>query len=632
MSFISQPFESLKTLTMNILKKRVYDFCEGSSSDLALLGHKGVSLCEMSRLGISVPHGFIISTDASIEFLDNNQTIVDGLIHEYTRAIHELERSTGLTFGTDRECPPLLLAVRSGSSIMPHEIGMFSANPRGLLSVPESWSVPGASKTFLNVGLNEKMMNNMSKKYGVRFALDSYIRHIMSFGILALGVNPEEYSSIIEECKENRGGSLTISDMQYIVQKFKAIKEIPEDPWVQLYIAIRCIYTNWFSESAIKYRQLAMDLPSKLGVAICIQTMVFGNSSFRSGTGICFSRNPITGVKELFGDFVFNSEGEDVILRNEDAISLKQLSEQEPRITNELSKICTILEKFYTDIQDIEFAADGGYISILQTRRAQRSSRANVKVAVDMVHEGLLTVREALLRIDADKIDSFTYTELDPSSLLQEYSIAKGFPSCQGVITGRLVFTLSECEEWTSRGNTVILCLKELNINDIDAVKLASGVLTIEGSSTSDSAVLCRGLGKVGITGASSLQMFVIDGKRALLCSDCTAVKVGDEITLDGSSGCVYRGSIPTIEVPVDDDYDKIIGWADSHNAMHISVNTTNFVEISLAADSRLEGIGCMCTEFLFLNDLERLDLMRMILFAKNTEEREAHVKTMYVV
>lgn len=672
MSFLSKPLDRIKHWAMDDRKERVIKFSDGCAVDIEALGVKGASLCEMTKLGLPVPHGFVISTNTSVECFENNFEFPDGLMNEYTRVIHDMERDTGLTYGTDRECPPLIVAVRSGSSLPSPTKNLISSKPKHHLYSPESWSSPGCSKTLLNVGLNEKLVNNLAKSVGPRFALDSYIRHLMDFGVGVFGMNPKQFTSMIKECKENRGGELTLSDLQYLVMKFKSIVNVPEDPWTQLSLAIQAVYKHWFADAAIRYRS-ALDVSQSgpgsrtrpLGVAVIVQAMVFGNSSYRSGSGFAFSRDPVSGKPGIHGEWVSDAEGEEVLDVHKATLTLHQLQATEPAIVQELQTITTKLEVHYRDMQCIEFATDGAYVSILQTKPAPRTCHAAVRVALDMVQEGLVTERDALLKIDASAMHDSAFDELDLTSLtsprhsdasihIQDKHthtcklLAKGNWVSHGIATGKLVFTANDCEDAKERGESVVFCSSGVSDNvagehmDVtQLVQLSSAVVLVQASSEGDLSVLCRAMNRPCVSfhdgdGARGVHIVSTGGLSALSVYGLMFY-AGELVTVHGSSGSLYLGRVPVVSTTPVAEISKVLQLADKYRTTQVLVNIKSFSD--LAAIERFsshttvsprgvsDGIGCFCTAFLFTVDTDRRDLTRKVLLASSVEERRPHLQ-----
>lgn len=612
-------------------KKKVYYFNEGSSSDVDILGSKGAALSVMTRLGLPVPAGFTITTEASLEFVDDD-ALSTNLIQQYTQAIHELERKIGRKFGPNENDPPLLLAIRCGSSKGSISHGDIFSGVEEYISVPESWSVPGVSPTFLNIGLNDSIVCSMAKFSNLRCALDSYVRFLMGFGVHIMGVEVGKYESIIEACKASRGGaSFSVSDFQYFIQKFKSLANVPSDPWMQLEWVIKSIYKKWFSASAKRYRK-AMDLPTTLGIAICVQAMVYGNSSLsRSGTGFCFSRHPVTAEKCLFGRFLFDAEGDDLLIGKRQAFSMEQMAYNEQLAYEDLKTSMSILEKHYKDMQEIEFCVDAGRFYILQTRQGKRSAKASVRIAVDMVEEGLLTEKEALMRIDVDSLTYYLQDEPDSSAVDERYLLAKGHATWPGVVTGRLAFTLQDSLKIVAEGDDVIMCLKEASTEDIPSIRLASGIISLDGDHTSSIAVLCRGMGKTCVTGLDALKKFTFTDERDpfALCPDGSMLNTGDIVTMDGSTGIVYKGVIKTMKQASDKYLETVVKWSDWYRGIDVTAQTKNFGEVIDASVMAVDGIGCLETEFLFGLDTERLQLTLQMVLSPSEKERNYAIASM---
>ncbi|MEO0437780.1 MAG: pyruvate, phosphate dikinase [Pseudomonadota bacterium] len=580
------------------MAKRVYLFSEGGKDDRDLLGGKGANLCEMTSLGLPVPYGFVITTPTCREYFDNGNTLPTLLEQEYRVALDLVEKKMGARFGDPDN--PLLFSVRSGAPI----------------------SMPGMMNTILNLGINDEIVKGLAERTGnERFAYDSYRRFIQMFGDVVLDADSHAYEAIIEEHKTAKAYTadtqMSADDWRTVIARFKELADFPEDPFVQLKLAVEAVFRSWYTPRANVYREMN-NIPSSLGTAVTVQAMVFGNFGEDSGSGVAFTRNPSTGVQEFFGEVLFNAAGEDVVAGIRTPQSLSYLQERQPAVFDELFETQALLEKHYRDMQDIEFTIQEGRFYILQTRAGKRTGRASVRIAVEMVREGLIDEREALLRVSPEHVQSFLHPMVDPKAVRDV--VASGLPASPGGATGKVVFSADEAVEVTADGTKVILLRRETTPEDIHGMKVAEGILTELGGMTSHAAVVARGMGVCAITGCGSLHVDV--GEGIATSEQGTVIKRGDTITLDGATGDVMLGDVAKIEDSTSDDFQTLLSWADKYRRLKVRANAETPVDARKARELGAEGIGLCRTEHMFFES-ERIDLMRAMILAGDKRERK---------
>ena len=584
------------------MTKRVYLFNEGSKDDRDLLGGKGANLCEMTNLGLPVPFGFVITTPTCNEFFQSGNTLPTLLEQEYRIALDLVEKQMGARFGDPEN--PLLFSVRSGAPV----------------------SMPGMMDTILNLGLNDEIVEGLATKTGnPRFAYDSYRRFIQMFADVVLGVDGERFEHAISEYKAAHGKAqdvdLTAEDWQAVIRKFKEITDFPQDPFVQLKKAVEAVFLSWHSPRAYVYREMN-NIPDTLGTAVNVQAMVFGNFGDASGSGVAFTRDPSNGDNRFFGEFLFNAAGEDVVAGIRTPEPIEALKSRMPEVYDELYKTQALLEKHYRDMQDIEFTIQEGRFYILQTRSGKRTGRASVKIAVDMVKEGLIDEKEALLRVSPEHVESFLHPMVDPAAKTD--IVATGLPASPGGATGKVVFSADEAVDVAADGTKVLLVRRETTPEDIHGMKAAEGILTELGGMTSHAAVVARGMGVCAITGCGSL---TIDyGAGTATTDDGVVIKRGDVITLDGTAGEVMLGDIPKIEASSNDDFRVLLSWADKHRRLKIRANADTREDAEAARALGAEGIGLCRTEHMFF-ETDRITAMRAMILSETKEEREKHLE-----
>ncbi|WP_289628239.1 pyruvate, phosphate dikinase [Hydrogenibacillus sp. N12] len=584
--------------------KRVYHFHEGDGTMKALLGGKGAGLAEMTRAGLPVPPGFTITTEACREYFAAGGVLAPDLLAEVDAAIAELEARTGKRFGDPDN--PLLVSVRSGAPI----------------------SMPGMMDTILNLGLNDAVAAGLARLTGdARFAYDAYRRFIQMFANVVLGLEHARFEAIIEDEKRRRGvetdPELPAEAWQAVIREFLALVEketkrpFPTEPREQLVLAIRAVFDSWNNPRAIVYRKLHK-IPDTLGTAVNVQMMVFGNMGDTSGTGVAFTRNPSTGENVLYGEFLLNAQGEDVVAGIRTPQPIAALREVMPEVYAEFERIARRLEAHYRDMQDIEFTIEKGKLYLLQTRNGKRTARAAVKIAVDMVREGLIDEREALRRITPEMIDQLLHRRIDPNA--PRTVLAKGLPASPGAATGIVVFDADEAEARGKRGEAVILVRPETTPDDIHGLAVAQGVITSRGGMTSHAAVVARGMGKPAIVGAEGLK---IDLEAETFRAGDVVVKKGDVISMDGATGEILLGAVALVEPEPDPEFETLLGWADRFRRLGVRANADTPEDAARARAFGAQGIGLCRTEHMFMA-ADRLPVVREMILAETPEERAA--------
>ncbi|RUM90463.1 MAG: pyruvate, phosphate dikinase [Thermovibrio sp.] len=604
-------------------KKMVYYFgggkAEGSAEMKMLLGGKGANLAEMTNLGLPVPPGITITTEVCKEYFELGQKFPEGMWEQVLEGLRKIEQEMGKKFG-DKD-NPLLVSVRSGAPV----------------------SMPGMMDTILNLGLNDETVEGLAKSTGnERFAWDSYRRFIQMFGNVVMGIPHEKFEEILEKKKKEVGAkqdvNLTAEDLRDVVKRYKELvkretgRDFPQDPYEQLRMAIKAVFDSWNNPRAIKYREINK-IPENYGTAVNIVAMVFGNMGETSGTGVAFTRNPSTGENVFYGEYLKNAQGEDVVagIRTPQPLTKSQKTSQEqtsleeefPEVYEQLLKIRDILEKHYRDMQDIEFTIENGRLWMLQTRAGKRTARAAVKIAVDMVKEGLITKEEAILRIDPSLINQLLHPMLDEEdrkrAIEEGRLIAKGLPAAPGAVSGKIVFSADEAVELAEKGEKVILVRHETSPEDIHGMHAAEGILTARGGMTSHAAVVARGMGKTCIVGAESIH---VDYEKEEFRVRDVVVKKGDVITIDGSTGEIFHGELRTIPAQISGEFEELMKWADEIRDLQVRVNADTPEDAKQGRDFGAEGIGLCRTEHMFFKE-ERIPVVREMILAKTEEERE---------
>ncbi len=586
---------------------------EGGTTMKALLGSKGANLAEMANIGIPVPPGFTVSTQVCNAYLEKN-ALPDDVRDQVQAAVARLERATGRTFGGERE--PLLVSVRSGAAI----------------------SMPGMMDTILNLGLNDRTVEALAAQgQNPTFAYDSYRRLVQGYGgvVFGLKAQPGEsdpFEAALEAAKQSRGVhreiDLPVEDLKGLVERFKAIvarsavHPFPEDPWAQLWGAIEAVFRSWQGRRAVDYRRVHR-IPDDLGTAVNVVAMVYGNMGEESGTGVAFTRNPSTGEPQLYGEFLVNAQGEDVVAGVRDPQPIADMAERLPTAYRQLTQTAQQLERHYRDVQDIEFTVERGTLYLLQTRTGKRTGKAAVRVAVDMVREGLLTRAEALRRVAPDQLDQLLHPTVDPD---QEITvIARGLPASPGAAVGKVVFDADRTAELAAKGEAVILVRRETSPDDFHGMAVARAILTARGGMTSHAAVVARGMGKCCVAGAKDLD---VDEANRVFRSQGHEVREGDWITLDGSAGRVILGQARLVEPTPTDDFTELMRWADETRELRVRTNADTPKDAARARAFGAEGIGLCRTEHMFFEG-DRLHAMRRMIVAPDLEGRRRALLTL---
>jgi pyruvate,orthophosphate dikinase len=586
-------------------KKFVYLFKEGKGSMRELLGGKGANLAEMTNLGMPVPQGFTITTEACTQYYADGEKINNEIKAEIMTYIGELEKIAGKKFG-DLE-NPLLVSVRSGSRA----------------------SMPGMMDTILNLGLNDAVVESFAKKTNnPRFAYDSYRRFIQMYSDVVMEVGKAYFEKLIDEMKEQKGVTLDTEldadDLKELARQFKEEykskigADFPSDPVEQLMGAIKAVFRSWDNPRAVYYRRMN-DIPSSWGTAVNVQSMVFGNMGDTSGTGVAFSRNPSTGEPKLYGEFLMNAQGEDVVAGIRTPQTIDQLKEQNPAVYDEFYKIVYTLEKHYKDMQDMEFTIEEGKLYMLQTRNGKRTAAAALKIACDLVNEGMITEKEAVLMIDPKQLDALLHPQFDTAALKAATPIGAALPASPGAACGQVVFTAEAATEWTvQKGAKVILVRLETSPEDIEGMHYAQGILTVRGGMTSHAAVVARGMGTCCVSGCGEI---VIDEDAKVFSLGGKEFHEGDYISLDGSTGKIYGEAIPTVPASISGDFNTIMTWADKYRTLKVRTNADTPKDSAQAIKFGAEGIGLCRTEHMFF-DSERIAAMREMIVSKTEEQR----------
>ena len=589
-------------------KKWVYFFgngkTDGQAGNKILAGGKGANLAEMVELGIPVPAGFTITTEACIEFYNRSEQWPEGLEEQVMENLAKVEEAMGAKFGDTNN--PLLVSVRSGARV----------------------SMPGMMDTVLNLGLNDETVQGLAAKSGnPRFAWDSYRRFIQMYGDVVMGVEHDKFEEVLQAVKNAKGAQLDTDldaeDLQELVKKYKEVvlreagKLFPNDPVEQLKGAINAVFMSWNNPRAIRYRELN-DIPGDWGTAVNVQAMVFGNMGETSGTGVAFTRNPSTGENVFYGEYLMNAQGEDVVAGIRTPHPIATLAEAMPDVYRQLVDIYKKLENHYRDMQDIEFTIQEGKLYMLQTRAGKRTAQAAVRIAVEMVEEGLIDKKEALLRVDPQHLDQLLHKRIDPSAKLNV--IAKGLPASPGAAVGRIVFHADDAEAWKERGEQVILVRTETSPEDIGGMDAAEGILTARGGMTSHAAVVARGMGKCCVAGCGDAK---IDEKNKIVNINGHVLKEGDWITLNGSTGEVILGQVKLIDPELTGNFGTLMAWADEYRALGVRTNADTPHDAKVAREFGAEGIGLCRTEHMFFEG-DRIKAVRQMILAKDKAGREA--------
>lgn len=588
------------------MKKYVYLFSEADGSNKALFGGKGANLAEMTKLGMPVPQGFTITTEACTKYYNDGEVLADEVVEQIFDALAKVEKLQGKKFGDLDN--PYLVSVRSGARA----------------------SMPGMMDTILNLGLNDVSVQGLAKLTGDdRFAYDCYRRFIQMYSDVVIGVGKQAFERMIGELKDSKGYKsdveMTASDLQDLINKFKAYfkadqgYDFPQDPKEQLIGAVKAVFRSWDNPRAIVYRRMN-DIPGDWGTAVNVQSMVFGNMGETSGTGVAFTRNPSTGEKKLFGEYLMNAQGEDVVAGVRTPSPIDDLAKQNPEAYAQFVKIAETLEKHNKDMQDMEFTIERGKLFMLQTRNGKRTATAALQIAVDLVKEGMISEEEACLRVEPKQLDTLLHPQFDPAALKKAVPVAKALPASPGAACGKICFTAEEAVERNKAGEKVVLVRLETSPEDIEGMVAAEGILTARGGMTSHAAVVARGMGECCVAGCGAL---LIDEEKRTVTIDGKVYTADDYLSLDGSTGNVYAGQMATMPAAVTGNFATLMGWADKFRALKVRTNADTPKDAKQAYDFGAEGIGLCRTEHMFFKD-DRIMSVRKMIVAKTVEARKA--------
>ena len=590
-------------------KKYVYLFSEGNANMRELLGGKGANLAEMTNIGLPVPQGFTITTEACTQYYEDGRQINDEIMAEIMQYVAKMEEMNGKKFGDLQN--PMLVSVRSGARA----------------------SMPGMMDTILNLGLNDDVVAAMIKgnpdpKFE-RFVYDSYRRFIQMFSDVVMEVGKKYFEQLIDKMKAEKGVTsdleLDASDLKKLAEQFKAEykkqigEDFPSDPKVQLYEAIRAVFRSWDNPRANVYRR-DNDIPYSWGTAVNVMPMVFGNLNENSGTGVAFTRDPATGEKKLMGEFLVNAQGEDVVAGVRTPMPIAQMAEQFPEAYADFVKVCGILEEHYRDMQDMEFTVENGKLYMLQCRNGKRTAQAALKIACDLVDEGMIDEKKAVLMIDPRNLDTLLHPQFDTAALKAATPIGKGLGASPGAACGKIVFSAEEAKEWAARKEKVVLVRLETSPEDIEGMKAAQGILTVRGGMTSHAAVVARGMGKCCVSGCGAIAMDEANKKFTLAGK---TYHEGDYISIDGSTGNIYDGLIPTVDATIAGEFGRIMGWADKYRRLQVRTNADTPHDARKARELGAQGIGLTRTEHMFFNS-DRIAAFREMICSDTKEERVA--------
>ena len=590
-------------------KKYVYLFSEGNANMRELLGGKGANLAEMTNIGLPVPQGFTITTEACTQYYEDGRQINDEIMAEIMQYVAKMEEMNGKKFGDLQN--PMLVSVRSGARASMH----------------------GMMDTILNLGLNDDVVAAMIKgnpdpKFE-RFVYDSYRRFIQMFSDVVMEVGKKYFEQLIDKMKAEKGVTsdleLDASDLKKLAEQFKAEykkqigEDFPSDPKVQLYEAIRAVFRSWDNPRANVYRR-DNDIPYSWGTAVNVMPMVFGNLNENSGTGVAFTRDPATGEKKLMGEFLVNAQGEDVVAGVRTPMPIAQMAEQFPEAYADFVKVCGILEEHYRDMQDMEFTVENGKLYMLQCRNGKRTAQAALKIACDLVDEGMIDEKKAVLMIDPRNLDTLLHPQFDTAALKAATPIGKGLGASPGAACGKIVFSAEEAKEWAARKEKVVLVRLETSPEDIEGMKAAQGILTVRGGMTSHAAVVARGMGKCCVSGCGAIAMDEANKKFTLAGK---TYHEGDYISIDGSTGNIYDGLIPTVDATIAGEFGRIMGWADKYRRLQVRTNADTPHDARKARELGAQGIGLTRTEHMFFNS-DRIAAFREMICSDTKEERVA--------
>ena len=587
-------------------KKWVYLFTEGNANMREILGGKGANLAEMTGLGLPVPQGFTITTEACTQYYEDGREINDEIQGQINEYIEKMEEITGKKFG-DKE-NPLLVSVRSGARA----------------------SMPGMMDTILNLGLNETVVNVIAEKSGnPRWAWDCYRRFIQMYSDVVMEVGKKYFEELIDKMKAERGVTfdveLTADDLKELASQFKAEykakigQDFPDDPKEQLMGAVKAVFRSWDNPRANVYRR-DNDIPYSWGTAVNVQSMAFGNMGDDCGTGVAFTRDPATGEKKLMGEFLINAQGEDVVAGVRTPMPIAKMAEEFPEAFEQFQQVCQTLENHYRDMQDMEFTVENKKLYMLQTRNGKRTAQAALKIACDLVDEGMRTEEEAVAMIDPRNLDTLLHPQFDPAALKAATPIGKGLGASPGAACGKVVFTAEDAEAWNARGEKVVLVRLETSPEDITGMKASQGILTVRGGMTSHAAVVARGMGTCCVSGCGDINMDEENKKFTLAGKE---FHEGDYISIDGSTGNIYDGAIPTVDATIAGEFERIMSWADKFRTLKVRTNADTPADAKKARELGAEGIGLCRTEHMFFEE-DRIAAFREMICADTVEEREA--------
>ena len=586
-------------------KKYVYMFSEGNATMRELLGGKGANLAEMTNIGLPVPQGFTITTEACTQYYEDGRKINDEIMAEIMKNVELMEQINGKKFGDLTN--PLLVSVRSGARA----------------------SMPGMMDTILNLGLNEDVVDVIAKKSNnPRWAWDCYRRFIQMYSDVVMEVGKKYFEQLIDEMKAKRGVTqdveLTAEDLKELAGQFKAEykskigSDFPTDPKEQLMGAIKAVFRSWNNPRAIVYRRMN-DIPGSWGTAVNVQSMAFGNMGDDCGTGVAFTRDPATGAKQLMGEFLTNAQGEDVVAGVRTPMPIAEMAEKFPEAYDEFVKVCGILEDHYRDMQDMEFTVEHGKLYMLQCRNGKRTAPAALKIACDLVDEGMISEQQAVAMIDPRNLDTLLHPQFDPKALKSTEPVGKALPASPGAACGKIVFTAEDAKAWAARGEKVVLVRLETSPEDIEGMKAAQGILTVRGGMTSHAAVVARGMGTCCVSGCGAIKMdeenkqFELAGKT---------YREGDWLSLDGSTGNIYGEAIPTVDASISGEFGRIMAWADKYRQLKVRTNADNPRDTAQAVKFGAEGIGLCRTEHMFF-EADRIPAIREMICSDTVEQRE---------
>ena len=595
--------------------KWVYKFSEGNASMRNLLGGKGANLAEMTGLGMPIPQGFTVTTEACTDYYASSRKIREEIVNQIFDAVSWLEEINGKKFGDTQE--PLLVSVRSGARA----------------------SMPGMMDTILNLGLNDESVEGFAKKTGnARFAYDSYRRFIQMFSDVVMEVPKSYFEKIIDEIKEKRGikydTELTEDDLKELIVRFKQVykenknQDFPQEPKEQLIEAVKAVFRSWDNPRAIVYRRMN-DIPGDWGTAVNVQTMVFGNKGMTSGTGVAFTRNPSTGEKGIYGEYLINAQGEDVVAGVRTPQPISKLEEDLPECYKQFMELALKLENHYRDMQDMEFTIEEGKLYFLQTRNGKRTAQAAIKIACDLVDENMITPQEAVMRIDAKSLDQLLHPTFDEESLKAGNVVGEALPASPGAAAGKILFTADEAKEEGigGKGERVILVRLETSPEDIEGMHASQGILTVRGGMTSHAAVVARGMGTCCVSGCSDI---VIDEEKEVFTLGGEEFHKGDYISLDGTTGKIYKGDIKTVEATVSGNFERIMNWADEYRKLGVRTNADTPKDTLNAVKLGAEGIGLCRTEHMFFEP-DRIPKIRKMILSKTVEGRKEALNELLV-